>query len=69
MLLARLGPGQADAGDLRIGVDRARDGVVADRGVVPAGVLGRHLSFAEGGVGELPAGRVNAATLESNCQL
>ena len=54
ILSARLGFGQADAGDLRVGVDRARHGAVADRGVVPACVLRRHLPFTEGGVGELP---------------
>jgi hypothetical protein len=54
VLLARLGLGQADAGDLRVGVDRARHRAVVDDRVVAAGVLGRDLTLAEGGVRELP---------------
>ena len=54
VLLARLGLGQADAGDLRIGVDRARDAAVVDDGVVAHRVLGGDLALAEGGVRELP---------------
>lgn len=47
VLRARFGFGQADAGELRIGVARARHGAVADRDVVPARVQGRHLAFTE----------------------
>jgi hypothetical protein len=68
MLLARLSFGQADAGDLRVGVDRARDGAVADRGVVPAGVLRCHLPLAEGGVGELPVAGAVAHGVERKCR-
>jgi anti-anti-sigma factor len=51
---ARLGLGQADARDLRIGVDRARHRAVVDDGVVAARVLGRDLALAERRVRELP---------------
>ena len=54
VLLARLRLGQADAGDLGIGVDRARHRGRVDDRVVAAGVLGRDLALAERGVGELP---------------
>jgi FtsP/CotA-like multicopper oxidase with cupredoxin domain len=52
--LAGLCFGEADAGDLRVSVDRARDGRSADGGVVPARVLGGCYALAEGGMGELP---------------
>src|SRR4029079_12970322 len=54
VLLARLGLGQADAGDLRVGVDRARHAAVVDDGLVAHRILSRDLALAEGGVGELP---------------
>ena len=54
MALARLRLGEADARDLRIGVDRPRHRRVADRRLVAARVLGRNLALAERGVRELP---------------
>src|SRR5204863_2625605 len=54
VLLAGLLFGEADAGDLRVGVDRAGNAAVVDDGVVAQRVLGRDLAFAEGGVRELP---------------
>ena len=46
--------GEADGGDLRIGVDRARDGTVSTTASWPQRVLGRDLALAKRGVGELP---------------
>src|SRR4051812_30756390 len=54
VLLARLGLGEPDARNLRVGVDRTRHGAVVDDGLVAHRVLGRDLALAEGGVGELP---------------
>ena len=54
VLLARLGLGEADAGDLRVGVDRPRHRAVVDDRLVAARVLGRDLALAERGVRELP---------------
>src|SRR5207244_2328244 len=48
------GLGESNAGDLRVGVDRARDPAVVDDGVVAESVLGRHLALAESRVRELP---------------
>src|SRR5581483_7931523 len=54
VLLTRLGLGEADAGDLRIRVDRTRDGAVVDHRLVTHRVLRRDLPLAERGVRELP---------------
>src|SRR4029079_13958176 len=54
VLLARLRLGEADAGDLRIGIDRARHRAVVDDRLVTAGVLGGDLALAGRGVRELP---------------
>src|SRR5918996_1700257 len=54
VLLARLALRQADARDLRVRVDGARDGAVVHDRLVADRVLGRHLALAERGVGELP---------------
>src|SRR5581483_382554 len=45
---------EADAGDLRVRVDRTRHGAVVDDRLVAARVLGGDLTLAERGVRELP---------------
>src|SRR5207302_6081044 len=52
--------GQADSGDLRIGVDRARNSPVVDDRVVAGRVLGGDLALPEGGMRELPVARAVA---------
>src|SRR5207245_5705444 len=64
VLLARLRLREPDAGDLWIGVDRARHGTVVHDRLVAARVLRGHLALAERRVRELPvagtvADRVN----------
>src|SRR4029078_7098775 len=54
VLLARLGFGQADAGDLGIRVDRTRHRTIVDDCLVPTGILGGDTDLAEGGVRQLP---------------
>src|SRR5919106_1553532 len=60
VLLARLLLRQADARDLRVGVDGTRDGAAVHDGLVAHGVLGGDLALAERGVGELPVARAVA---------
>src|SRR5262249_36410760 len=54
VLLASLRLGEADAGDLGIGVDRPRHRTVVDDRVVAARIFGRDLALTEGRVRELP---------------
>src|SRR5262249_32446969 len=54
VLLARLELGEADAGDLRVGVDRTGHAAVVDDRLVPERVLGRDLALAKRRVRKLP---------------
>src|SRR5829696_2198022 len=54
VLLPGLLLGEPDAGDLRVRVNRARDGAVVDHRLMAHRVLRGNLALAEGGVRELP---------------